>query len=111
MSFPPHATLDKAHWPLWKTYFRASEEARELALVLGHPVVFRRWGSGWVIWNYRNLNRDRWNQVTRDIAEDERRQEQHDSYSWRDNYSDEEYTRRDLAAESDGYVRYAGSYD
>lgn len=105
------AKLDRAHWPLWVTFAEVSDEARDLAYILRIPITFKRWGNGWVIWNYKNFDRDRWDLSAEDRAEEDRRLEHHNSYSWRDNYSEEEYTRRDLAAESDGYVRYAGSYD
>ena len=107
----PRAVLDRAHWFVWRTYAEVSEEARDLAYALRIPIVFKRWDEGWVIWNYRNLDRHRWNEIAGNSAEADRRQEHHNSYSWRDDYSEDEYTRRDLEAESDGYARYAASYD
>lgn len=106
-----NVALDRAHWPIWETYAEVSEEVRDLAYVLRIPILFKRWDNGWVIWNYKNFNRDRWNQVAEDNDAEDRHNRHLDSFSWRDNYSEEDYTQRDLANEATEYARYVVSYD
>ena len=103
--------LERAHWPLWHTYADALEDAQSLAQILLIPIVFKRWGNGWVIWNYRNLDFDRWKRHAEDHANEEREQERRNHYSPHDNYSDEWYTTQDLAQEAEEYATYVVGYE
>lgn len=109
---------DKQHGCIWDSYTEVSAEALRLTNVvdrLGLEVVFRPWNDGWVIFNLRGLYAAE-EYVREEAAKDAADEEEemcNDAMrdTSRDNYTEEAYTRRDLAAEVEEYRRYVSSYD
>lgn len=103
------------HSEIWFKFAEVAQVARELAQITRYVVAVRACDGGWVISDLPGLYRIREHRLEEDAIEaaDMDEQECADLMrdTSRDNYTEEDYTRRDLAAEAEEYTRYASSYD